>query len=378
MTLVASAPATLDSVPARPAISANTKPEAGAPQEREASFQDLLDIVNPLQHIPVVSHLYRKLTGQVPSSMSQVIGDGIYGGPIGLIFSAFYNSASGETAAPLVTERLWALITNDAGETEGPVAGTTVANAPTPPTTADQGPQAPPAQELALATPEEGTAGQVPAVAQATTETKIAGNAAATTTAATTEPAAPTKTAAGQAAAPNNPVAATSVTPATVTPFFLRLQNPGGSHALRSISGTPRADTSNISSPPRSTEPRIVATIKAPAGFGQPELVAPATALAASEAAPTTASNNLATTTPASDAASTNVSPGNSKQAAATNSNVPSSARSAIQVPPGFPQPVSRDEVAEKMMAALERYQAIAQTARTSGRRVGSAAAGAY
>lgn len=47
------------------------------------SFKDVLDIVNPLQHIPVIGSIYRYLTGDEPSTGTRIIGDGLYGGPIG-------------------------------------------------------------------------------------------------------------------------------------------------------------------------------------------------------------------------------------------------------------------------------------------------------
>lgn len=47
------------------------------------SFKDLLDIVNPLQHLPIVGSIYRYLTGDEPSGGARIVGDAIYGGPIG-------------------------------------------------------------------------------------------------------------------------------------------------------------------------------------------------------------------------------------------------------------------------------------------------------
>lgn len=47
------------------------------------SFKDLLDIVNPLQHLPVVGSIYRYLTGDEPAAGTRIIGDALYGGPIG-------------------------------------------------------------------------------------------------------------------------------------------------------------------------------------------------------------------------------------------------------------------------------------------------------
>jgi len=70
---------TFSQAPAQPANgTADAKP-AG-----KLSFDDLLDIVNPLQHIPVVSTVYRALTGDKESDAAEVIGGGLYGGLMGL------------------------------------------------------------------------------------------------------------------------------------------------------------------------------------------------------------------------------------------------------------------------------------------------------
>lgn len=52
-------------------------------QEEEFGFADLLDMVNPLQHIPVVGTLYREMTGDTIRPIGQIIGGGIFGGPLG-------------------------------------------------------------------------------------------------------------------------------------------------------------------------------------------------------------------------------------------------------------------------------------------------------
>lgn len=49
------------------------------------SFHDLLDAINPLQHIPVVSTIYRAVTGDTLGNAARVVGDGLYGGVIGVI-----------------------------------------------------------------------------------------------------------------------------------------------------------------------------------------------------------------------------------------------------------------------------------------------------
>lgn len=64
------------------------------------SFKDLLDIVNPLQHIPVVGSIYRYLTGDEPSGADRIIGDSLYGGPIGfgtsVVATALFTDSSGK------------------------------------------------------------------------------------------------------------------------------------------------------------------------------------------------------------------------------------------------------------------------------------------
>ncbi|MCF8466332.1 MAG: hypothetical protein K9G33_02930 [Sneathiella sp.] len=54
-------------------------------------FGDFLDIINPLQHIPGISSLYREITGDEISPGARMIGGTIYGGSIGLALS-FINS----------------------------------------------------------------------------------------------------------------------------------------------------------------------------------------------------------------------------------------------------------------------------------------------
>ena len=52
------------------------------------SFRDLVSIVNPLQHFPIVSTLYRKFTGDTIKPLERLAGDTLYGGWIGFVSSA--------------------------------------------------------------------------------------------------------------------------------------------------------------------------------------------------------------------------------------------------------------------------------------------------
>ena len=51
------------------------------------TFLDLLDVINPLQHIPIISTLYRHLTGDELSPAARIAGGALFGGPIGAAIS---------------------------------------------------------------------------------------------------------------------------------------------------------------------------------------------------------------------------------------------------------------------------------------------------
>ena len=56
-------------------IQENEVPDTGTV---DMDFWDFVDIVNPLQHIPVVNTIYRELTGDTIKGVSRVIGGGLY------------------------------------------------------------------------------------------------------------------------------------------------------------------------------------------------------------------------------------------------------------------------------------------------------------
>lgn len=51
------------------------------------TFGDLVDLINPLQHIPIVSNIYRAMTGDQIAAGPRMLGGGLFGGPIGLAAS---------------------------------------------------------------------------------------------------------------------------------------------------------------------------------------------------------------------------------------------------------------------------------------------------
>ena len=50
-------------------------------------FWDVLDVINPLQHIPFVNTLYREMTGDEIGAAPRLAGGFLFGGPIGLAIS---------------------------------------------------------------------------------------------------------------------------------------------------------------------------------------------------------------------------------------------------------------------------------------------------
>lgn len=69
-----------------PGNAAAYAPSGGAPggdAEKPFGFGDLLDMINPLHHIPLVGHLYRKLTGDEIRPIGQIVGGAVFGGPAG-------------------------------------------------------------------------------------------------------------------------------------------------------------------------------------------------------------------------------------------------------------------------------------------------------
>ncbi len=51
------------------------------------TFFDILDIINPLQHIPIISTLYRAVTGDEIDPVPRIAGGALFGGLIGAVSS---------------------------------------------------------------------------------------------------------------------------------------------------------------------------------------------------------------------------------------------------------------------------------------------------
>ena len=65
------------------------------------TFGDFLDIVNPLHHIPVVSTVYRAITGDEIAPGARLAGATLYGGPVGFVGAAINNAVESKSGATI-------------------------------------------------------------------------------------------------------------------------------------------------------------------------------------------------------------------------------------------------------------------------------------
>ena len=119
-------------------IQENEMPDTGTV---DMDFWDFVDIVNPLQHIPVVNTIYRELTGDTIKGVSRVIGGGLYGGVIGLV-AGIGSAIVAETTGKDPGEHVLAMLTGSDDETPAPAGNNAIAEA-TPPTAAPAAEPAP-------------------------------------------------------------------------------------------------------------------------------------------------------------------------------------------------------------------------------------------
>lgn len=110
------------------------------------SFWDVLDVINPLQHIPVVNSLYQDLTGDTIGVGARLTGGALFGGAIGLLASAIGCIVEEETGDS-VGGHILALFEGD------DQAATQVAEAKAEPAAAAVAAASPPAEAAGPAAP---------------------------------------------------------------------------------------------------------------------------------------------------------------------------------------------------------------------------------
>jgi hypothetical protein len=115
-----------DGAPDVPEISFN---ELWQDSEKGFSFGDFLDIINPLQHIPIVSSIYRMVTEDEISPGARVAGGALFGGPLGVVgagITAVFEEASGASVEKHIAT-LWNNVTGDQAANDQIAAKTSAA-----------------------------------------------------------------------------------------------------------------------------------------------------------------------------------------------------------------------------------------------------------
>jgi len=127
-----------------PAGKVEIKPEKTQPagksersEEKSFSLFDLLDVINPLHHIPIIGSLYRSVSGDEIKAPARIFGGGIFGGLIGAL-SGLVNALFSEATGKDIGEHLLAFFGGSgeknlaAAKVENPnaVDGTTVQRSP--------------------------------------------------------------------------------------------------------------------------------------------------------------------------------------------------------------------------------------------------------
>tara|TARA_B100001093_G_C26790075_1_gene998565 strand:- start:794 stop:1555 length:762 start_codon:yes stop_codon:yes gene_type:complete len=77
------------------------------------TFLDLVDAVNPLQHIPLISSIYRNISGDSISEVPKFVGGALYGGPIGLVAALGNYIIEAEKSKTQEPKKAPALAAND-------------------------------------------------------------------------------------------------------------------------------------------------------------------------------------------------------------------------------------------------------------------------
>lgn len=85
------------------------------------TFFDFLDIVNPLQHIPVVNTIYRSLTGDQIDPGSKIAGGTVFGGPFGTVLAGVDVAVEHGTGKD-IADHAMAFFTGNVGKPDAPQA----------------------------------------------------------------------------------------------------------------------------------------------------------------------------------------------------------------------------------------------------------------
>ncbi|RED51344.1 hypothetical protein [Aestuariispira insulae] len=315
------------------------------------SFSDFLDVINPLQHIPLVSSLYRAVTGDEISPGARMAGGTLYGGPIGLAGAVVVNAME-EHSGSSVEERMLALFdSNDKKDT----AAKQIAETET-------------ATETAVSQPTVTTSGNESAIVDLDPEMAARLNAFITASGGNRTARAPSQAAAGQPAtgiAPGSvdfshlvpkPVPITgNPEPAPANPMNMAANSaaPATGETIASPSANPIPALSSRSRLSPDIAQQLARVVHRRRALGQEQLHSqnPPPGIGTSTENP----GSSAATKPERSAP-------NAPQTAASTQQAPIKKPERTkndQVPSYMPDPVPLQNVPEAMKAALEKYQAM-------------------
>ena len=93
------------------------------------TFLDLLDVINPLQHIPVISTLYRSISGDTIDPGAKIAGGTLFGGPLGAAFSGLDVAVKHRTGHDLADHAAAFFINTTGNESTPTFPGTSLKTA---------------------------------------------------------------------------------------------------------------------------------------------------------------------------------------------------------------------------------------------------------
>src|SRR4051812_12507140 len=106
------------------ATSASADGTQTASSSMPLSFDDVVDIVNPLQHLPIISTLYQHYANDPINTFPKIAGDTLYGGPLGLL-SSVADTAFEKITGKSFGDTVLAWVTGE----KSPADGTALASA---------------------------------------------------------------------------------------------------------------------------------------------------------------------------------------------------------------------------------------------------------
>lgn len=92
-------------------LAALSPASGGDPAQDGPDFGDVIDVINPLQHIPLVNLAYRSISGDTIGAIGQIIGGALYGGPIGAV-SGTVNAIVQETTGKDIAGNVLGIVTD--------------------------------------------------------------------------------------------------------------------------------------------------------------------------------------------------------------------------------------------------------------------------